>query len=72
MGIERWARLSIAAIMRALAAAAGLSAFFGALFLVVGQREIAAPFLLATTIELGLVVVGVTWWLLVRAHPGSG
>jgi hypothetical protein len=64
-------RASIASIIRALTAAAALSAFLGALFLAFGLQEIAAPFLLATTIELGLIVIAFTWRFLTRAHPDS-
>ena len=71
MGTQRWVRASIASIIRALTAAAALSAVLGALFLAFGLREIAAPFLVATTIALGLIVIAVTWRLLARAHPDS-
>ena len=64
-----WARASIASIIRALTAAAILSAILGAIFLAIGLREIAAPFVLATAIGLGLIVVAITWRLLTRAHP---
>lgn len=57
-------RVSIASIIRGLLAAAALSGCLGALLLSLGFREIAVPFLLATTIELGLIVIAVTWRLL--------
>lgn len=66
-----WARASIVSIIRALTAAAILSALLWVLFQAVGLREIAVPFLLATTIEAGLIVIAVAWRLLTRAHPDS-
>ena len=71
MGREKWIRVSIASITRALLVAAVISASSGALFVGLGIRAIAVPLLLATTIEIGLVVIAVTWRLLTRAHPDT-
>lgn len=68
---DRWVRVSIVSIIRALVAVTVCCMFIGALFLVLGLRETAAPFLLAAAIGFGLIVVAVTWRLLTRAHPDS-
>jgi hypothetical protein len=71
LGLDRWVRISIASIIRALVKVVAVSALLGALFLLLGLRGIAVPFLLATAIGLGLVVVAAVWRLLTRAHPDS-
>jgi hypothetical protein len=69
MRLDRWVRVSIDSIIRALVAVTACCAVIGAPLVVLGLRETAVPFLLATAIGLGLIVVAVTWRLLTRAHP---
>jgi urea transporter len=64
-------RASIASIIRGLFAALAISATLAALFALVGLPEMAVPFLLATMVELGLIVVSVVWRALTRALPDS-
>jgi hypothetical protein len=64
-------RVSIDSIIRGLAAAIVVSSFTCAFLVLVGRREIAVPFALATAIEFGLLVVGCTWRALTRAHRTS-
>jgi hypothetical protein len=68
---DRWVRASIDSIVRTLLVAVTISAAFAAMFLVVGLSEIAVPFVLATAIGFGLVVVSVVWRALTRAHSAS-
>ena len=68
---DRWVRASSDSIIRALLRAVTISAPLAALFLVLELPEIAVPFVLATTIELGLIVISVAWRALTRAHPDS-
>jgi len=71
LGLDRWVRISIASIVRALVRVVAVSALLGAVLLLLGLHEIAVPFLLAAAIGLGLVVVAAIWRLLTRAHPDS-
>ena len=68
---DRWVRASIGSIIRGLIAAAAISTLLAVVFLVAGLSEIAVPFVLATAIALGLIVVSVVWRALTRAHPDS-
>ena len=71
MGLDRWVRVSILSILRALLRVVAASALLAVLFLLLGLHEIAVPFLLSAAIGLGLVVVATIWRLLTRAHPDS-
>ena len=68
---DRWVRVSNDSIIRALVAVTACCAVIGAVLLVLGLGKIAVPFVLATAIGFGLIVVAVTWRLLTRAHPDS-
>ena len=63
--------VSITSIVRRLFVAVVICASLAALFRLVGLPVIAVPFFLATTIELGLIVVAVAWRAITRAHPDS-
>jgi len=74
---ERWLAVckemqtSITAIIRTLCTATALSALLAIVFLLIGRSEIATPFVLATAIGFGMIVISIVWRALVRAHPGS-
>ncbi len=68
---ENWILTSITSIIRTLVAATALSALLASAFALFGRSEIATPFLLATAIGFGLIVVSVVWRAIVRAHPES-
>jgi hypothetical protein len=62
---------SITSIIRSLVAATALSALLASAFGLFGRSAVAIPFLLATAIGFGLIVVSVAWRAIVRAHPES-
>jgi hypothetical protein len=68
---DRWMRASIDSIIRTLLTVVEIGAALAAVFLVFGLFDVAVPFVLATTIGLGLLVVSIVWRALTRAHPGS-
>lgn len=62
---------SITSIVRALVAGVSVCALLTALLLLVRLPEIAVPFLLATTIGFGLIVVALAWRAITQRHPDS-
>ena len=68
---DRWVRASIDSIIKALLGAVAISASLAAVFLVVGLPEIAVPFVPATTIELGLIVISLLWRVVTPARPDA-
>ena len=62
---------SITSIVRALVTAVSICALLTALFLLVRLPEFAVPFLLATTIGFGLIVVSLVWLAITQRHPES-
>ncbi|HEY5014961.1 MAG TPA: hypothetical protein VIK61_19910 [Acidimicrobiia bacterium] len=62
---------SIASIVRALVVGVCICAVLAALLLLGRLRVIAVPFLLATTIGFGLIVVALAWRAITQRHPDS-
>jgi uncharacterized membrane protein len=62
---------SITSIVQTLLAGVAICVLLSALFLLVSLREIAVPFLLATAIGLGLIVIAVAWRTITRRHQDS-
>jgi hypothetical protein len=57
--------------VRTLVTAVAICALLSALLLLVRLPAIAVPFLLATTIGFGLIVVALAWRAITQRHPDS-
>ena len=68
---EWWVRASSGSIIRSLLIATALSAFVTVVGFGLGFRSVAVPFLLATAIGFGLIVVTVTWKFVTEKFPDS-